>query len=131
MLGIKSIHHVALLTSPGLYETTKRFYTEILGFTIVAEHYRAERESYKLDLALEGKYQLELFSFPDFRERASFPEAMGLRHLAFAVSDVNAGYEWLLAQQVKTEEVRKDPFTGKLFLFFYDPNGQPLELYQI
>lgn len=131
MLEIKSIHHVALLTSPGLYETTKRFYTEILGFTIVAEHYRSERDSYKLDLSLDGKYQLELFSFPDFRERVSFPEAKGLRHLAFAVNNVQQGYEWLLQKNVRTEEIRMDAFTGKPFVFFYDPNGQPLELYQI
>lgn len=131
MLGISSLHHVAMLTSTDLYETTKKFYTDILGFTIVAEHYRAERDSFKLDLALAGKYQLELFSFPEYRERASFPEAKGLRHLAFAVSDVNAGYKWLLQKQVKVEEIRKDPFTDKLFLFFYDPNGQPLELYEI
>lgn len=131
MLKISSIHHVALLTSPDLYETTKKFYTEILGFTMVAEHYRAERNSYKLDLALDGKYQLELFSFPEYTKRASFPEAKGLRHLAFAVPDVNEGYQWLLDHQVKVEELRKDPFTGKWFLFFYDPNGQPLELYEL
>ncbi|MDE3253154.1 MAG: VOC family protein [Bacteroidota bacterium] len=131
MLGIRSIHHVALLTTSDLYETTKKFYTEILGFTIVAEHFRSERDSYKLDLALEGKYQLEIFSFPDYRERASFPEAMGLRHLAFAVTDVRAGHEWLKKQQVKVEDVRKDPYTGKCFLFFYDPNNQPLELYEL
>lgn len=131
MLGISSIHHVAMLTSPELYETTKQFYTEILGFTIMAEHYRAERDSYKLDLALDGKYQLEIFSFPEFRERCSFPEAMGLRHLAFAVNNVQEAYEWLLQKNVRTEEIRMDGFTGKPFVFFYDPNGQPLELYQI
>ncbi len=131
MLEIRSIHHVALLTSPELYETTKRFYTAVLGFTVIAEHFREERNSYKLDLALEGQYQLEIFSFPDYRERASFPEAMGLRHLAFAVADIKAGYEWLQKHQVAVEEIRTDTFTGKSFLFFYDPNGQPLELYEM
>ena len=131
MLQIDSIHHVAILTSTALYEASKKFYTEVLGFTILAEIYREERNSYKMDLALNGKYQVELFSFPDFRERGSYPEAKGLRHLAFAVSDVQAGYEWLKAKDVKVEDVRYDEHTGKPFLFFYDPNGQPLELYQL
>lgn len=131
MLQLEAIHHVALLTSTELYEESKHFYTEILGFTVMAEVYRAERNSYKLDLALQGQYQLELFSFPDYRERGSYPEAKGLRHLAFAVKDVEAGYDWLQQKGVKVETIRMDEFTGKPFLFFYDPNGQPLELYQM
>lgn len=131
MLQIEAIHHVAILTSTALYEESKRFYTEVLGFTAIAEVYRAERNSYKLDLALNGQYQLELFSFPDYRERGSYPEAKGLRHLAFAVKDVEAGYDWLQEKGVKVETIRTDEFTGKSFLFFYDPNGQPLELYQV
>lgn len=131
MLQLEAIHHVALLTSTALYEESKRFYTEVLGFTVLAEVYRAERNSYKLDLALHGRYQLELFSFPDHRERGSYPEAKGLRHLAFAVKDVKAAHEWLQQKNVKVEPVRTDEWTGKPFLFFYDPNGQPLELYQI
>lgn len=131
MLQLQNIHHVAILTSTELYEESKQFYTEVLGFTVMAEVYRAERNSYKLDLALHGQYQLELFSFPDYRERGSYPEAKGLRHLAFAVKDVEAGYDWLQQQGVKVETIRMDEFTGKPFLFFYDPNGQPLELYQV
>jgi len=131
MLQLQAIHHVAILTSTELYEESKQFYTEILGFTVIAEVYRAERNSYKLDLALNGQYQLELFSFPDYRERGSYPEAKGLRHLAFAVKDVEAGYDWLQQKGVKVETIRTDEFTGKSFLFFYDPNGQPLELYQV
>lgn len=131
MLQIESIHHIALLTDTALYEDCKKFYSEVLGFTILSEHFREARNSYKLDLALNGKYQVELFSFPDFTERASFPEAKGLRHLAFAVKDVAAGFEWLKKNKVRVEEIRIDEFTGKQFLFFYDPNGQPLELYQL
>lgn len=131
MFTLEAIHHVAIMTSTELYETCKQFYTEILGFTIVAEVFRKERNSYKLDLALNGKYQVELFSFPDYRERVSFPEAKGLRHLAFAVKDAGLGYEWLKSKAVKLEEIRVDEFTGKRFLFFYDPNGQPLELYEL
>jgi glyoxylase I family protein len=129
MLHIQHIHHVAILTDN--YEVSKRFYTEILGFEIMAEVYRQERQSYKLDLSINGKYQVELFSFPEFKERASFPEAKGLRHLAFAVEDVDTAYEFLKTKNVDVQAVRIDELTGKRFLFFYDPNGQPLELYEI
>ncbi|MEO8172249.1 MAG: VOC family protein [Sediminibacterium sp.] len=131
MMKIEAIHHIAILTSNELYEASKLFYTDVLGFSVLAEVFRKERNSYKLDLALHGLYQIELFSFPDYCERNSFPEAKGLRHLAFAVKDVKAGYEWLCSQNVKPEEIRIDEFTGKEFLFFHDPNGQPLELYQL
>lgn len=131
MLHIEKIHHIAILTSIELYEASKQFYIHILGFSIVSEVYRADRNSYKLDLAIKGLYQIELFSFPDYTERPTFPEAKGLRHLAFAVKDVAAGFEWLQLKAVKTELVRIDEFSGKPFLFFYDPSGQPLELYQL
>ena len=130
-MQIECIHHIAILTSTHLYEASKTFYTEVLGFTIIAETFRAERNSYKLDLALNGVYQIELFSFPDHKERASFPESKGLRHLAFAVKDVARSRNWLLEKGVRTEELRVDSLTNKEFVFFYDPNGQPLELYQL
>lgn len=131
MLKIECIHHIAVLTSPDLYQESKRFYTEILGFTIVLETYRETRNSYKLDLALNGLYQIELFSFPDFLERACFPESKGLRHLAFGVNEILPASIWLAENKVTMEEIRTDTLTGKQFLFFYDPNGQPLELYQL
>jgi glyoxylase I family protein len=127
-MNIRSIHHIAILTDD--YEKSKRFYTEVLGFEVIRETYRAERRSYKLDLAISGLYQIELFSFPDFRERGSFPEAKGLRHLAFAVDDVGAAAAELQAKNVPVEPVRIDELTGKKFVFFTDPNGQPLELYE-
>lgn len=128
-MKLLGIHHIAILTDD--YETSKKFYTELLGFKVVAETYRETRDSWKLDLALDDRYMIELFSFPDFRERASFPEAKGLRHLAFSVEDVTEARSFLLANGVeKVEEIRVDELTGKKFLFFYDPNGQPLELYE-
>ncbi len=127
-MQIKSIHHIAILTDN--YELSKQFYTEVLGFEIIQEVYRAERQSYKLDLAINGKYQIELFSFPDYRERASFPEAKGLRHLAFAVDNVEISIQELRTKGVQVQDVRIDEYTGKKFTFFYDPNGQPLELYE-
>lgn len=128
-MKIKSIHHIAILTDD--YEKSRSFYTEVLGFEIVNEVYREERRSYKLDLAIKGLYQIELFSFPDYKERASFPEAKGLRHLAFAVDDVEAAAKELADKGVQTEGVRTDEYSGKKFCFFYDPNGQPLELYEV
>ncbi|MCM5528441.1 VOC family protein [Parasegetibacter sp. NRK P23] len=128
-MKLLGIHHVAILTDD--YEKSKKFYTEVLGFQVMAETYRENRNSWKLDLALDGGYMIELFSFPDFRERASFPEAKGLRHLAFSVADVEQARTFLLDKGVeKVEEIRIDELTGKTFLFFYDPNGQPLELYE-
>ncbi len=128
-MKLLGIHHIAILTDD--YEKSKKFYTEVLGFQVVAETFRQNRHSWKLDLALDGRYMIELFSFPDFRERASFPEAKGLRHLAFAVEDVEQARAFLLDSGVeKVEEIRIDEWTGKKFLFFYDPNGQPLELYE-
>lgn len=128
-MKLLGIHHVAILTDN--YEKSKKFYTEVLGFQVMAETYRENRNSWKLDLALDGGYMIELFSFPDFRERASLPEAKGLRHLAFSVADVEQARTFLLDKGVeKVEEIRIDELTGKKFLFFYDPNGQPLELYE-
>jgi glyoxylase I family protein len=129
-MNIKAIHHTAILTDKENYEISKRFYTSVLGFDIIRETYRKERDSYKLDLAIAGKYQIELFSFPDFRERGSYPEAKGLRHLAFAVEDVDAAAAELRTKGVPTEAVRIDELTGQKFVFFTDPNGQPLELYE-
>lgn len=127
-MHIKAIHHIAIITND--YERSKKFYTEVLGFTVIAEVYRAERDSYKLDLAINGKYQLELFSFPDYRERASYPEAKGLRHLAFEVEDVEAAVQELRLKGVEVQDMRIDACTHKKFTFFNDPNGQPLELYE-
>ena len=127
-MNIRSIHHIAILTDD--YEKSKRFYTEVLGFEVIRETWRAERQSWKLDLAIAGLYQIELFSFPDFRERGSYPEAKGLRHLAFAVDDVDAAAAELKAKGVPVEAVRIDELTRKRFVFFTDPNGQPLELYE-
>lgn len=125
---LQRIHHVAIICSD--YGRSKRFYTEVLGLRVVAEHLRAERQSWKLDLALPDGSQLELFSFPDPPPRPSRPEAQGLRHLAFAVQDVEQCRRALEAQGVVVEAVRVDPYTGRRFTFFADPDGLPLELYE-
>ncbi|UPR58857.1 VOC family protein [Vibrio sp. ED004] len=126
---LKGIHHAAIICSD--YEFSKRFYTEILKLEVIAENYREARQSYKLDLALPNGAQIELFSFPNAPERPSFPEAQGLRHLAFCVDDVQHAKSYLEAQEIEVEPIRVDEFTGKAFTFFSDPDGLPLELYQI
>jgi glyoxylase I family protein len=123
------IHHIAVIASD--YELSKKFYTEVLGFTLVDEHFRAERQSWMGKLALNGDYILELFSFPEAPARASGPEALGLRHLAFAAADVPAVRDELLALGVECEELRVDPHTMKAMFFFRDPDGLPLEVYEV
>lgn len=125
---LKGIHHAAIICSD--YQVSKHFYTETLKLEIVAENYREARQSYKLDLALPSGAQIELFSFPNAPERPSFPEAQGLRHLAFCVDDVQQMKSYLESKGVKVEPIRVDEFTGREFTFFADPDGLPLELYQ-
>ena len=126
---LKGIHHAAIICSN--YELSKRFYTEVLQLEVIAENYREARQSYKLHLALPNGAQIELFSFPDAPERPSFPEAQGLRHLAFCVDDVQVVKSYLEEHGIDVEPIRVDEFTGKSFTFFADPDGLPLELYQI
>jgi glyoxylase I family protein len=128
MLKIKRIHHVALICSD--YEKSKAFYTGILGLEVLQEVYRRERQSYKLDLALNGEYVLELFSFPDPPKRLSRPEATGLRHLAFEVANLDETIKALQDKSINPETVRTDEYTGKRFTFISDPDDLPIEFYE-
>lgn len=121
-------HHVAIICSD--YERSKQFYVNLLGFEIIAETFRADRNSYKLDLKVGEQDAIELFSFPDPPPRVSRPEACGLRHLAFAVDDLEAIAADLTMHGIAVEPIRRDDLTGKRFTFFQDPDGLPLELYQ-
>ncbi|EEX94469.1 glyoxylase I family protein [Vibrio orientalis CIP 102891 = ATCC 33934] len=127
-MQLQRIHHVAIICSD--YPVSKRFYTDVLGLKVLAENYRQERDSYKLDLALPDGGQLELFSFPNPPERQSRPEAQGLRHLAFTVKSVGDYVNYLVGKGIEVEPIRIDEFTGKPYTFFNDPDGLPLELYQ-
>jgi glyoxylase I family protein len=128
-LMLQAIHHAAIICSD--YRRSKKFYTETLGLTILAENYRKERDSYKLDLAIGSTYVIELFSFPDPPKRTSRPEACGLRHLAFAVDDIDAAVQQLSLKGIETEPIRIDEYTNRRFTFFSDPDGLPLELYEV
>lgn len=127
-MNILRTHHVAIICTD--YQKSKHFYTTILGLEIVSQVYRKERDSYKLDLRLPDGTQIELFSFPNPPKRLSYPEACGLRHLAFEVADIAHAVRDLEGHGVVVEKVRVDEFTGKRFTFFADPDGLPLELYE-
>jgi len=122
------IHHAAIICSD--YEVSKRFYTQVLGLPVIGEHWRAQRRSWKLDLGLPDGAQIELFSFEDAPPRPSYPEARGLRHLAFEVADVARAKAELEVQGVAVEAIRVDEYTGRRFTFFADPDELPLELYE-
>lgn len=123
-----SVHHIAIIASN--YQRSKQFYNEILGLQIIREIYRESRDSYKLDLQINAQTQIELFSFPSPPPRPSTPESCGLRHLAFAVDDLEQAIAHLASHNVECEVVRVDEFTGKKFTFFRDPDNLPLEIYQ-
>jgi len=127
-MKLQSIHHVAIICSD--YQKTKQFYTTILGLEAVAENYRAHRNSFKLDLVLPDGGMLEITSFPDAPKRPNYPEACGLRHLAFGVADVDAAVHHLEEHGIQVEPIRIDEHTGKRYTFFTDPDGLPLELYE-
>jgi glyoxylase I family protein len=122
------LHHAAIICSD--YARSRRFYTEVLGLAVLGEHYREQRRSWKLDLGLPDGSQVELFSFEGAPPRPSYPEAQGLRHLAFAVADVDACKAALEAHGVAVEPVRVDEYTGRRFTFFADPDDLPLEVYE-
>lgn len=125
---LNAIHHIAIICSN--YEVSKKFYTEVLGLKIMNETYRKERQSYKLDLSLNGHYTIELFSFPNPPKRPSRPEATGLRHLAFEVDKLESVIQHLKKHRIEAEPIRTDEMTGKRFTFFADPDDQPIELYE-
>jgi glyoxylase I family protein len=128
MLSINKVHHIAIICSD--YQKSKVFYTELLGLTIIREIYREERQSYKLDLALNGVYTIELFSFPNPPQRTSRPEAAGLRHLAFEVDDLDQTVHFLSSKNIVSESIRIDETTNKRFTFIADPDNLPIEFYE-
>jgi glyoxylase I family protein len=127
-MKIKAIHHIAIICSD--YKRSKDFYVNKLGLPVSLEVYRKDRDSWKLDLLVGDKYQIEIFSFPGPPARVTRPEACGLRHLAFEVQNIEEAIEELKSAEIDCEAVRTDEFTGKKFTFFSDPDGLPLEIYE-
>jgi glyoxylase I family protein len=129
LMKVTKIHHVAIICAD--YEISKKFYVDILKFSIINETYRSDRDSYKLDLQVSDRDTIELFSFPSPPHRSSNPEACGLRHLAFEVDNIEENINYLIFQGIDVEPLRVDPITGKKFTFFKDPDDLPLEIYEI
>ena len=127
MLKIEKVDHIAVIASD--LKASLAFYCDVLGLTVLSEHYRAERDSYKVDLALNGEYLLELFTFPASPARVTQPEACGLRHLAFSVRDLKAWEAHLQKAGVRWDSIRTDECTGKSFFFCFDPDNLPVEFY--
>lgn len=126
---LNKIHHIAIICSN--YEVSKAFYMNVLGLEVVQEVYREARQSYKLDLALNGEYIIELFSFPNPPKRPSRPEARGLRHLAFQVSNIDTVVRHCAKHNIVAEPIRVDTYTQKRFTFIADPDNLPIEFYEI
>ncbi len=125
---MNKVHHIAIISSD--YEISKQFYIDVLSLEVIREVYREERKSYKLDLALNGEYIIELFSFPNTPQRSSRPEACGLRHLAFEVDDIGKIIAHCKSYNVIAEPIRVDEFTQKRFTFIADPDDLPIEFYE-
>ena len=126
-MNLKKVHHIAIIGSN--YQQSKHFYVDLLGFSIVRENYRPERDDYKIDLQLDGM-ELELFIMKNCLKRPSYPEADGLRHLAFAVDSVDDTVRELNKRGITTEPIRLDTYTGKRMTFFFDPDNLPLEIHE-
>ena len=127
-MNLNKVHHIAIICSD--YKKSKKFYVEDLGLEPLQEIYREERDSYKLDLAMNGNYIIELFSFPKPPPRNTRPEATGLRHLAFEVDHLTSSLTELSKKGIVAEPVRIDEHTQKKFTFIFDPDNLPIELYQ-
>ena len=127
-MRLDTIHHIAILCSD--YRTAKAFYAEKLGFQVIRENYRADRNDWKIDLRINDQTELELFAVPDRPKRVTDPEAYGLRHLAFRVADVDAAVKELAGRGIACEPMRTDTFTGGKMTFFKDPDGLPIEIHE-
>lgn len=125
---LNKVQHTAIICSD--YQKSKAFYVDVLGLEVLFETYRKDRDSYKLDLALNGEYIIELFSFPNPPKRVNRPEAVGLRHLAFEVDNIEAAVDDLNKMSIQCEAIRLDELSGKKFTFFFDPDELPLEIYE-
>ncbi|MDN3575758.1 VOC family protein [Chitinimonas viridis] len=125
---IVGLHHVAIIVTD--LAAARRFYCEVLGGREMAAHYRAARDSWKVDVQLPDGGQLELFTFPAAPPRASQPEAQGLRHLALRVTAMAPLLQRLAQFGIACEPLRVDEYTGARYTFCRDPDGLPIEFYE-
>ncbi|MBQ5426762.1 MAG: VOC family protein [Pseudobutyrivibrio sp.] len=127
-MKLSAIHHIAIIVSD--YEKSKDFYVNKLRFEIIRENYRPQKDDWKLDLKVNDTTELEIFAPKNPPKRPSFPEACGLRHLAFKVDDIEKIVTELNDMGISCEPIRTDEFTNKKMTFFFDPDNLPLELHE-
>lgn len=127
-MNLSQIHHIAIIVSD--YEASKDFYVNKLGFQIIRENYRPERNDWKLDLKVNEITELEIFGVKNPPARVTRPEAAGLRHLAFFTDNIEETVAELKEKGIVTEPIRVDEFSGKKFTFFADPDGLPIEIHE-
>lgn len=127
-MKLNSVHHIAIIVSD--IEKAREFYVEKLGFEVVRENYRKERNDWKLDLRVDEHTELEIFAEKNPPKRVNRPEACGLRHLAFRVESVEETVKELDEIGIECEPIRTDTYTGEKMTFFFDPDGLPLEIHE-
>ena len=130
---LSAIHHIAIICSDK--DKALHFYHDILGFQVIRSNYRADRNDWKIDLLLSGDpngphIELEPFIVPAAPSRPSYPEAQGLRHLAFKVPSVVDAVAWLKERGIECEPIRTDTYTGEAMTFFHDPDELPIEIHE-
>ena len=125
----KNVHHIAIIGTN--YNKTKEFYVDKLGFEVISEYNRPEKNDIILNVR-QGNLVLEIFIKDDapLRPKIPNPEHSGLRHLAFKVDDVEAVLKKFDELGIPHEELRYDDFDNKKMAFFFDPDGLPLEIHE-
>lgn len=127
-MKLNSIHHIAIIVSD--IKKAREFYVQKLGFAVIRENYRTERNDWKLDLRVNENTELEIFVEENPPQRVSRPEACGLRHLAFRVESVDEAVKELGSMKIACEPIRFDTYTGDKMTFFHDPDGLPIEIHE-
>lgn len=127
-MKLNSVHHIAIIVSD--VEKARGFYVDKLGFEVIRENYRKERDDWKLDLRVDEHTELEIFAEKNSPKRVNRPEACGLRHMAFRVESVEETVEELTEMGIECEPIRTDSYTGEKMTFFFDPDGLPLEIHE-
>ena len=125
----ENVHHIAIIGTE--YIKTKEFYVDKLGFEVISEHNRPEKNDIIINVN-QGNLVLEIFikEAAPLRPKIPSPEYSGLRHLAFKVDDVEAVLKKFDELDIPHEELRYDDFDNKKMAFFFDPDGLPLEIHE-
>ena len=127
MTSFKSINHVAIIVSD--LKKAVDFYVKKLGLKEISRIKRQEKSDI---IYLDGgNAVVELFVEPKSPERLSYPEALGLRHLAFGTDSFDEKINELKNKKIEIEPIRTDLRTGKRMTFCKDPDGLPIEISEV